>query len=395
MGKRQTVIELNGKAYDAITGQIIEKVAVPARKMRPAVRAVDGFITRPQPLKPVAQPAAKSVKTTPVMLTPRRTAPSAPVMDVKPAPARTARTKNPIRAHKAEPAKTLMRRTVAKPAPGLKRTLKVQARISAELPAELPQSTVAPKLSYDHLDEARLKRAKHIAKHEKISRFGYVPPAVKQVSAKKPVGSAARPLTEPVRRQPAVAQKAPDIFEQALARASAHEQKPLPRNKRMFKSKSQRAAKRRKRRATSVAATALAILLIGGFIAYQNKANIAMEVASSKAGFHAELPGWHPGGFAAGAFQYKPGFVAVNYQSSKDKRSYTLSQQVSNWDSNTLLNDFVAAKNPSYQTVQAAGRTVYIYGDNNATWVSHGIHYNLKSHNSLSTNELVQIATST
>jgi len=70
------------------------------------------------------------------------------------------------------------------------------------------------------------------------------------------------------------------------------------------------------RRISSVAAASLAILLIVGFVAYQNAADIQIRVASSRAGINATLPKWQPSGFAIGKFTYSPGTVAINFHST-------------------------------------------------------------------------------
>jgi hypothetical protein len=71
-----------------------------------------------------------------------------------------------------------------------------------------------------------------------------------------------------------------------------------------------------------------------------------------------------------------------------------LTQTASNWDSQALKENFVATVGKDYQVVQSAGRTIYTYGDNNATWVNGGIWYKIDSAGSLTSVELVDLATS-
>jgi hypothetical protein len=69
-------------------------------------------------------------------------------------------------------------------------------------------------------------------------------------------------------------------------------------------------------------------------------------------------------------------------------------QKQSTWDSTALHDNFVAAKNGSYQTIQSAGRTIYTYGNGNATWVNSGVWYQVTSNGSLKMNDLVNLANS-
>ena len=55
---------------------------------------------------------------------------------------------------------------------------------------------------------------------------------------------------------------------------------------------------------------------------------------------------------------------------------------------------FVAPTDPNYQVVVGGGRTVYLYGSRNATWVNNGLWYVLQGNDSLSNQQLVQLATS-
>lgn len=190
-----------------------------------------------------------------------------------------------------------------------------------------------------------------------------------------------------------------DVFQRALTHATAHEQPPH--NPRAAKKAARADAKATKRtrkpvhhRALSVALASLAVLMLTGFFAYQNKANLIMRVADAKAGFHANLPGYKPTGFAAANFSYSPGLVAVNFHNATTGYDYNLVQKESDWDSQTLLDSYVSVKSHSYQTLQSGGRTIYLYGNNNAAWVNSGVLYQLTTDGNLTTNDVLNIATS-
>jgi hypothetical protein len=388
--KTKNTIELNGKRYDALTGKLLSDTPVSTDAV--AVR-VNHHIKKPG--APAHHAVATHVKPT---APPRReTAKSdGRFMDIRRAPA------GHIKHHRTEPSKTLMRKVVKKPEPSLKRTVKSQPR--TDVLVKTPALTVIPKASLHHIDATRLKRAEHVRRNTLVSRFGQVSaPAVQQAGhvahhVKRDLDAVIAGVSseiQPVYAATAAVAARPsmDIFEQALARANSHKETYIN------PKKAHRAAKRKghataKRLARS-GSLALAVLLVAGFIAYQNTANLTMRVASGKAGFHASMPGFKPSGFAVGKFTYGAGFVAVNFHSNSDNRAFNIVQKASNWDSAALLNEFVSnAPGDSYQTLEASGRTIYTYGNNNATWVDHGVWFNVESNGSLSTTQLVNLATS-
>jgi hypothetical protein len=395
VAKTKNTIELNGKRYDALTGKLLSHVG----------ETVDTVAVNVKHHVKKPGTAAHHLKTTdgithlskPALAAPSKT--GGQVMDIRRAPA------GHIKHHRPEPSKTLMRKVVKKPEPSLKRHVKSQPR--TDILAKTPAHVLVPKASLHHIDPTRLKRAEHIAKNNLVSRFGQVStPVVQHTShvarqVKHDVNTVIAGVSSEISSiQPvyaatvdAVSRPSMDIFEQALARANSHKETYID------PKKAHKTAKRKQRHLTKQIARsgsmALAVLLVAGFIAYQNTANLTMRVASSKAGFHANMPGFKPSGFAVGKFTYGKGFVAVNFHSNSDSRTFNLTQKVSSWDSEALLDEFVSdASGKSYQTLEASGRTIYTYGNNNATWVDHGVWFNVESNGSLSTTQLVNLAAS-
>lgn len=145
----------------------------------------------------------------------------------------------------------------------------------------------------------------------------------------------------------------------------------------------------------NAAAGALAIVLLAGFFAYQNIPNISMRVAASRAGFSAKMPGYQPSGFALqGPINYKPGQISLSFKSNSDDRAFNVSQQVSGWNSEALADNYLAANNKEYQTYQDKGRTIYLYDNSRATWVSGGIWYEVDGNGILSSEQLIRVANS-
>ena len=200
------------------------------------------------------------------------------------------------------------------------------------------------------------------------------------------------PYTVPVESAPQPGpiihrEQSSDVFERALAAANSHKQPYVA-----VKHKTKRL--RRLSQVTGVLASVAAIALIVGFVAYQNSATIQLRMASSRSGITATLPAWQPSGFRLGTFSYGSGSVSVNYKNAMNGQQFTIAQKASNWDSNTLLSEYVYPNNETYDTISSAGTTIYTYGNNSATWVSGGIWYKLTSDGSLTTSQIVNIATS-
>lgn len=373
MAKKNNIIEINGKQYDAVSGERLA-TARPVKGSRQPASATATKKAAPlgahqihskaKPAKTGNRPAKRTVTA----------GQSVRVMDVSRPGVKQ------LSGHAQQHSKTLMRTTVHKPAPGLKRHVKAVAR--TDILAKQPDVKIVPKLSIAHVDAKRLKRASTMAKSQLISRFSDA--GVKSRVITEPptfITEASQPLVSyPASLQ--TAKPSLDIFEKALMRATAHQQ---PKHR----------VKTKHRRGYNIATAALAVILLGGFLAYQNVANLTMSHASAKAGFQASLPGYRPSGFALGNFTYSPGSVAVNFHSNSDDRSFAVIEKVSDWDSQALRDSFLASSAGSdYQAVQVGGRTVYIYKQSNATWVSGGVWYQIQSGGSLSPQQLVKLAAS-
>lgn len=178
------------------------------------------------------------------------------------------------------------------------------------------------------------------------------------------------------------------MFAQALAHATSHEEK-TPKEAR----RSARRSGKRFRRVLGISASIAVFVALCGFVAYQNKTNIQLQLASAKAGFSASVPLYKPDGYTMNKLDYATGAVAVTYQKGNDSK-FDIVQKRSNWDSQTLLENFVATSNEAYQGYQAGGRTIYVYGKGKATWVNGGIWYQIKDADNLSNDQIVKVAAS-
>lgn len=341
MGKpARATIQINGRTYDALSGQLVSQPA-PAKTAAPAKtksvphskgHSIEGVV-RAKPAH--HRPAAKQVH----------------------ARTKRAHTLNRSAVHKAGPA-------ASKPAPS------------------------APIDSGNHtIDVQRAQRAKRVHKSRAISKFG---------SGKDAPATTATTIVEPPAPTPIAPPAAPlsakeELIAQHLAQVAATSS-AQPKPKRGHRVKQWL---KQPRRSTVLATTASAVLL-AGYITYINIPNMALRVASSRAGFAAHLPGYQPAGFSfSGPVAYQPGEITVSYDSTGGGRSYTIVQKESNWDSQTLLDHIEPQAELYPATYQESGLTVYVYDSKVATWVNAGVWYTINNDQAqLTTEQMLKIAAS-
>lgn len=372
MGK-QTFIEINGKKYDAVTGGIISeavrtKPAVQTVRITPNQGAIDGFSRRAiRPNRVAAHHASK---------TPQKS-------------------------------KTLMRHAVQKPTPVAKKITKPQHTIAKSSLGQKP---------------SRLSEAKNSHRSPQIQKFTAHAPrtSVAKRTAELPVKHQPTqtttthtnhlPTTQPAKtHQPNQIQQTASQkhIESALAAAYAHTPEHHAHQKHL---ETQRQAhhnhhKKTKKgfmallgissRTARVSSAVLAIALFVGFFSIQNVPNLAMRVAATRAGFDASMPTYKPAGFSFnGPIDYSPGQVTISFKSNTDDRYYDVKQQASDWNSETLLSNFISAESKTHQTYVDRGRILFIYDGSNATWVDGGVWYTIEGQSDMTTDQLVRIASS-
>jgi hypothetical protein len=373
--KNATILVLNGKHYDALTGKPV--TAGPGKAVRPIDDMVGGRRAKPAKQQATAQP---KLPATPIV------ASSTKSMDVM-------RTPQHLVHHKQQRAATLVRSTVNKPGLGLKRQLKTVS--GSQLPANIPSTVIVPKFPVAEINPKRLTRAEHVAKSELIHKFA---PGMPEFG---PSAAAVKilPVSE-VQPLPPSEHKSHELFERAIASATSHEQPYVDQKKlaKTAKKQAKHASKVAKRKPhhhlASVVAASFAVLAIGGFVALQNKADLTLRFADAKAGFHASVPDYQPAGYGLNKFTYSAGNVSLGFNNNDAGRGYTIHQQTTKWDSQALLDNFVTANYQSYQILQSGNQIIYMYGHGDAAWVKGGIWYQLTSGGNLSNSQVLNIATS-
>lgn len=379
MGSHKTTISINGKKYDARSGQLLDSAHPPSEHKK--VMSVDGFIPNPK------NAALMGVQADGV----RRSVPHKP----------REHGAHHIPHHSLSKPKTLMRTTVKKPE---QRGEHIKAKSSAVDSGTKPSKHASYIESlHDQISRERLRRAKEIDKSKLISRFGDFTSAMQVVRKTKPLPVKPAPIKEVItHHQPAAViessfqaqQTSPpgnmDIFTEAIARATSHEQ-PAPKIKRRG-----RVGRKLKLhgKAVSVAFSVLIVTMLGGLAIYQFRPNLEVNLASSRSGIKASLPNYIPQGYSYGGIDYTRGSVTVNYNADEDSKKYSVTQTTSNWDSEALYNTEVAGASTSSQTIERGGKTIYLYSGGKATWVDGGVWYQVSGESSLGSDEVLKIVDS-
>lgn len=367
MGEGKTIIEINGKRYDALSGNVVKQHPEPRQqaKKKSNGRNMDGFFVKPK--------AAKS----------HRTKNSSTVQRSKPS-------SEPVHGTKTQPARTLMRKAVKRPT----------------TPKAPIHARSHPKTASGHTP-----KYSKIKKSPLISRFGNTPAPVHKRVAPLPVKPApehghthnnhpdmaqedfsqSNKLVHVPKQQLAQQPKSP--LNVALQKATSHDQPKTAKKKLRHRAAHKLGVSPK---IVSISASVLAFVLLASFFAYQNAPNFAMHIASSRAGFRASLPDYQPSGYALGGpIDAKPGIITVSFESNSDERSFKVTQRPSSWTSEALFDNFLQDNNGTgHQTFQEKDRTVYIYDGSNATWVSDGIWYQVEGNGHLNNEQLLRIANS-
>lgn len=144
--------------------------------------------------------------------------------------------------------------------------------------------------------------------------------------------------------------------------------------------------------ATSVAAAAAVVLIMGGYIWFQNAPKLAVRTASNIAGFQAALPTYMPSNYSL----EKPvsashGRLTLAF-SAPGNAGVTITQQQTTWDSKSLLDNYITKQTHQYLAVAGQGLTIYFYNGDKASWVNQGIWYSIQGNNHLDREQLLKIA---
>ncbi len=424
----KNVIELNGKHYDVITGNVLDLTKLSPKK--PVVpiqtngkKTVDGVFhaqrstpasqlhhkvtppAQPRTASAVAKPTITIVKT-PVTSTAKpaatiRTANHAvhhqlqaattlPRTSIaKPAKqpgliASTAKMStikhavNPAANRKTQTATTLMRTAVTKPGAGFKKSINVQTALQGTQ----PNNIIVKKTSVNSVTPERVERAQAVNRSQHITHYGGEIKSAVAISV-APLAVQAPPAAAPA-PAPRQDNKPVDIFEQAIANASN-----------FVDSKANTTHYRKKVRfhAASMVAGLFAIILLASFVTYQNSPSLQVKAAGFHAGVAAAMPNLQRTGFHWAGVTSQFGKVTVGLSIGNSK--YMLTQQATNWSSNDMINNVAsvdASGAPNYQLITAGNTAVYRFSNSGATWVKNGTWYQVSGQQPLSDTQIKALA---
>ena len=364
--KSNNIIEINGKLYDAKSGQPLTDSAVHAVN-HTASKSVDGFSRHSSNKITVASAVSTATPATaPKVRTQQRAAPH----NVKRSVSRS----------------TTLNRS------GVKAPVTVTERSDHQ--SKPTAVSVVYSSATKHADTARFIRSQHVAKSSAIARFHSSNSKMQtETTATTPIAGTLtkhleniHTLTTPILGSHTQSLSTKErLIKTAVGHAATDTaiKKPHAHKKTQFK-------------LGKYATSGLVVLLLAGYVAYLNVPSISMKVAANRAGFAATMPSYKPAGYSlSGPIAYNPGQVTVNFQSNTDDRKFSLKQQPTTWDSTALLENFVTKQTNNYLTYQDRGLTIYIYDGSSAAWVNGGKLYNLQGSNSrLDTDQLLKLATS-
>ena len=276
-----------------------------------------------------------------------------------------------------EPAKTggthMLDLRASKAVPGHDASSKT---VSAPAPAPKPETEpiiltkASPRLSgrpHDHAAASiasRLERAKAVAKSQQVSRFGSDMLSVVEIS----------PPTQP---------EATPIPEAAVtAHATLASLVPTPESPRRHTAP----------KWTQYAGVAAAIAVMAGYIWLENYPKLTIQAAAAKAGVAATNPSYLPTSYALAGTNAQPGLLTLSFKSPSETTPLTIAQERTSWDTQSLVDNYVAKADSAYSSVQSQGLTIYLFDQNQAAWVNHGIMYSIKGTARLSRNQVLQIA---
>lgn len=296
---------------------------------------------------------------------------------------------------RAQRSQTLMRTAVQRP---------VQKITTKKITASPAIKTAQPQPSTAKADDSRVFRARSIIKNSKVQRFGHVQEPKKYTVIQPPV--AQKPASKAVATVPnnfatykplpsmlssASNRQLERMLDRALLNADAHKKALTGRLNPNLWQKVKLAP-----RWLTVGTSIFAVALLTGFLAIQKVPNVAMRIAATRSHVAAQLPGYTPSGFGlVTPIRSTAGSVSVKFaQNGNSTRNYTLTQTASQMD-NQSLSASVVPHNTQVQTSSVNGTTVYIYGNNNnATWVSHGVQFQIDDSANLNSDQLLKIASS-
>jgi hypothetical protein len=137
---------------------------------------------------------------------------------------------------------------------------------------------------------------------------------------------------------------------------------------------------------------AAAVLIMGGYIWLQNYPKLAIQTADARSGVAASLPAYLPSSYNLASTNVSPGIVTLKFTSPSADNALTIAQQRTDWDPSSLVSNYIAKTTDDYAAIQGQGLTIYMFGENQATWVNRGVWFSINGASRLSRDDILKIA---
>ncbi len=143
----------------------------------------------------------------------------------------------------------------------------------------------------------------------------------------------------------------------------------------------------------AVVMTVIALVLLGAYLWQVNYPNFALRLAAMRSGMNSSAPGYLPTGWSQPK-EVKMADGSLSYSVEKGDKKLTITEKKTTWDSQAVLEQYVLKNTTDYTALQAAGLTIYVFGNNQAAWVNHGSFYTLTGDHGIDQDDIIKVATS-
>ncbi len=330
-------IELNGKHYDAVTGELVSAKA----EKEPTQHAS----------------ATKTVKTENAKV------------EVKAAV-------NHTKAHDVQSSQTLMRKSVKRPGADTK-------QYSVHVPVAHEEATpIHVKHGVHAVNQHRLERSKTVQQSAYVQKYNplhHVPVTLSSV----PVQPEPKQEEQEAPVAPPPIQHGIEMFERAIENASHYVD--ISAQKKHF-------TKKQRRHALSMGSGFAALMLVAGFMVYQNTPGLQISAAGMRVGLSTATPDFKEIGFSYNGVTTAQDKRIIGLKDGQG--SYQLTQQKTNWSGDSMIHSVSstdASGNPNYTTAEVNGQKVYKLRNGSTMWVKDGVWYSLSGNRGVNPQKLEAI----
>lgn len=131
-----------------------------------------------------------------------------------------------------------------------------------------------------------------------------------------------------------------------------------------------------RRAVLAMACAAVAVFAIVYFVNV-NSPDISMKVAAMQTGIDAHYPNYVPRDYNLSDITSENGKITLNFRNDTTGDAFSLIEEKSDWNTNTLLNEFVKPNfGDNYTVISESGFNIYL-SNGNAAWMNDGIFYRI------------------